>query len=122
MNLWAVLGRRIRTSQCYKATLIKPDSKQPTHHALRSSNRMTTGIGCPQTAEAANRLIIWNAAAKVLNMQSQTADDGWPSKFRIQRLANVSPKEPNLCYDCYNTPRNWTDYGTGSEQLVWTWQ
>jgi hypothetical protein len=44
----------------------------------------------PQVADGGNALQVWKVAANILNKQSRTADEGWPSSLGVGRGANNS--------------------------------
>jgi len=55
------------------------------------------GLAYPRAADGGNDLQITWVDAKMLNKQSQTADEGWSSNLGVGRLArNSSLKKTNL--------------------------
>jgi len=59
----------------------------PSHH----------GTERPLVADGGNGLQIRKVAANILNKQSLTADNGWPSSLLVGRVSNSSsPKTFNL--------------------------
>jgi len=47
-------------------------------------------MACPQVADGGDGLQIWTVATNMLNKQSQTADKGWSSSFRVGKGTNNS--------------------------------
>jgi hypothetical protein len=62
----------------------------------------------PPVADGEDGLQIWRVAANILNNQSRTAGNGWPSSLRIGRGANNSSpkkKKKQFIAKCYRGPQ-----------------
>jgi hypothetical protein len=62
------------------------------------------GMARTQVADRGDALQIWRVAVNILNKQSRTADEGWPSSLRVGRgLTTPTVKKIYVL-------RKWTDF------------
>ena len=54
-------------------------------------SRCNHGMARPEVADGADVLQIWKVAVNLLNKQSLTVGNVWPSSLGIRRMANNSP-------------------------------
>jgi hypothetical protein len=63
----------------------------------------------PQVADGGDNLQIWKVAAKIVNKQSRTADNGWSSSLGVGREAITPHRKDKLVTKSHKGPRAWTD-------------
>jgi hypothetical protein len=56
----------------------------------------------PQVVDGADSLQIWRVAANILNKQSRTDDNGWPSSLGVGRGANNPVVKNKISYEMFN--------------------